>query len=545
MPGGLVRTVASRTKKGLVVAIGGVLVVVITVLGVLQLLPADDTAPPATATAAPEPHFSATELTIQFLEAFTAGDAAAAAALTDDPAAATATLTDVWHALAPTSVVAGRDDLVEPAAGATAAREPFTLTWDLGEGREWTYQSTLRLVRADGYWRVEWLPSLVHPRLSPGQRLVLHDRTGEPAVLDRDRKPLLSWTADGPDGPAGPAVAPVLLPAMGRVAAARQSGGWYVALADGSGTERAVLHGSRTAALASTVSRPVQQAAQKAVNTQRLPTMLVAIEPSTGDLLAVAQNAAAGSDPAALNGLYPPGSTFKVATATAILEAGAADIGTVVPCPGSVTIGQRTVRNADFELGEVPLHTAFAQSCNTTFAMQAANLPPDSLTRAANQLGLGADFEVPGITTEAGSVPVAVGTTEQVENSIGQGRVQASCFGLAMMAATVAAGHPVTPRLWRDLDTTVNTGYQAPPAGVIASLRTMMRDVVTSGRGQALRGYGDVFGKTGTAQVGDGTDAHGWFAGYRDDIAFATLVLDSSTSAAAVTVTGTFLGAVG
>ena len=79
---------------------------------------------------------------------------------------------------------------------------------------------------------------------------------------------------------------------------------------------------------------------------------------------------------------------------------------------------------------------------------------------------------------------------------------------------------------------------------MLGSLRTMMRAVVTSGRGAALSRYGNVYGKTGTAQVGDGTNAHGWFAGYRDDVAFATLVLDGAGSAAAVTVTGRFLGAV-
>ncbi len=536
----------SRARKRFVIAGGALLVVVVVVLGVLQLLPADETVEPVAAADEPERHLSATDVTNQFLDAVTSGRAAAAGTMTDDPIGAATTLTDVWRTLAPTAVVAGRTALVTPASDATEVDEPFTLTWELGPERTWTYESTLRLVRKDADWQVRWTPAIVHPRLAAGQSLALRDRTGQPAVLDRDGAPLLTWTEDGPVA-ADPPVAPRLLPAMGRIAGGGQdaANGWHIALVDAVGADVDVLHGSRPAALTATVSRPVQQAAQAAVDAQQLPTMLVAVQPSTGDLLAVAQNAAAGNEPLALNGLYPPGSTFKVATATALVEAGVADVGTVVPCPGSVTVGQRTVRNADFELGDVPLRTAFAQSCNTTFAMQAANLAPDALVGAANQLGLGADFDIPGITTEAGSVRAAANAAEQVENSIGQGTVQVSCFGLAVMAATVAAGRAVTPKLWRDLETTVGTGYEAPPADVVGSLRTMMRDVVTSGRGSALSRYGNVFGKTGTAQVDDGSNAHGWFAGYRDDVAFATLVLDGESSTSAVAVTGAFLGALG
>lgn len=534
---------ASRGRQRVVLVAGALLVVVITTMGVLQLMPADDPTAPAAADEA-DVVLTATEVTNQFLTEFTSGRAGAAAALTDDPAGATTQLTELWRTLVPVSVEAGRTELVEPPAGATEADQRFTLTWELSPGRGWSYASSLHLVRTDTRWRVRWAPTLVHPRLSAGHSLVQRDRTGQPAVLDRDGAPLLTWAEKGPTA-TDPALAPVLLPALGTVASGpTDAAAWSVVLVDTAGTEVEVVHGGRAAALTATLSRPVQQAAQAAVNSQELPTMLVAIQPSTGDLLAVAQNAAAGSAPVALNGLYPPGSTFKMATAAAIIQAGAADIGTVLPCPGSVTVGQRTVRNADFALGDVPLRTAFAQSCNTTFATAAAPLPPNALPDAAGQLGLGADFEIPGIVTEAGGAPAASSTTEQVENSIGQGRVQASCFGVALMAATVAGGRAVTPRLWRELETRVNAGYEAPPAATISALRTMMRDVVTSGRGEALAGYGKVHGKTGTAQIGDGTNAHGWFAGYRDDLAFATLVLDGSSSTAAVAVTGTFLGAV-
>jgi beta-lactamase class D len=533
--------VFSRNKKRVIIGVGVALVIGITVLGVRQVLPSDETAEPAAADAPSRPP-SALEVTGRFLDAFTSGDTTSAGALTDDAPNATAQLGAVWVSLRPTALVADRGALVAPPTDATTADERFTLTWELGPGRTWTYESALRLVKKDADWLVQWQPALVHPQLPAGHNLALRDRTGQPAVLDRDGAPLLTWTDDATTA-VDPVSAPLLRPGMSRVAGGPDAvNGWHIAVVDGAGTDTAVIHGSRAAALTSTLSRQVQHAAQAAVDTQQLPAMVVALQPSTGDLLAVAQNSEAGNEPTALNGLYPPGSTFKIATATAIVEGGVADVGTVVPCPGAVTVGQRTVRNADFELGDVPLRTAFAQSCNTTFAMQAANLPLDALSGAADQLGLGADFDIPGITTEAGSVHPATTMTEQVENSIGQGTVQTSCFGLALVSATVAAGRAVIPRLWRDLATTVTTGYQAPPAGVIGSLRTMMRAVVTSGRATALASHGNVFGKTGTAEIDDG-GAHGWFTGYRDDVAFATLVLNGDSSTTAVTVTDTFLRA--
>lgn len=270
------------------------LTVVITVLGILALQPGRDPDPAGPAGPSEVPGYdSAVELTNRFLDAFTAGDAAAAGALTDDPAGAERTIGEVWRGLAPVSVVAGREELVEPAAGSTEAAERFTLTWDLGADRTWAYPGALRLVEADG-WRVRWQPALVHPRLTAGQHLVLGDPVGRPAVRDRAGAPLLTWAAEGTSA-ADPRVAPVLLPALGRVASERNTGpGWYVALADSTGRERAMLHGKRVPALTTTLSRPVQRAAQVAVDSQGAAAMLVVVQPSTGDLLAVAQNAAAG-----------------------------------------------------------------------------------------------------------------------------------------------------------------------------------------------------------------------------------------------------------
>ena len=536
----------SRTRKRLIIAAAVVLVAAITFVGVLQLRSTGDATGQAPTTPEPPPELTAADVANQFLEALTHNQAEEAGRLTDDPAAATAQLTEVWRTLQPSSAAATRTGAPNPPPAATAADEQFTLTWQLGPDRVWEYQNGLHLVKAEAGWRVQWQPAVVHPRLGAGQSLAVRGGVGQPAVVDRDGAPLVVWTADG-TAPADPAVAPRLTGALGRTVGG-QGGpiGWYVALVDAAGAEVDVVFGNKTAPQVATLSVPVQKAAQAAVDTQQNPAMLVAIQPSTGDILAVAQNAAAGDAAVALNGLYPPGSAFKIATAAALMEAGVADAGTVVPCPASKRIEQRTIDNAGgFALPDGPLHTAFAMSCNTTFAEQGAKLGFGALSDAANQFGLGADFEIPGITTETGAVPVAANVAEQVENSIGQGRVQVSCLGLALMTGTVAAGNAITPRLWRDLPTTVVAGYQAPPPNVVRALRTMMREVVTSGRAKALAGNGNVFGKTGTAQIGDGTSAHGWFAGYREDIAFAVLVEQAGTSEVAVGVTGTFLGALG
>lgn len=104
--------------------------------------------------------------------------------------------------------------------------------------------------------------------------------------------------------------------------------GWRVVSVNQNGVDTAVLNEVKpTPAPSKTISldRAVQNAAQNAVNTRGQKAMMVVIKPSTGEILAVAQNAAANADgPLATTGLYPPGSTFKIITAGAALERGMA-----------------------------------------------------------------------------------------------------------------------------------------------------------------------------------------------------------------------------
>ncbi|MBJ7462204.1 MAG: penicillin-binding transpeptidase domain-containing protein [Mycolicibacterium sp.] len=314
--------------------------------------------------------------------------------------------------------------------------------------------------------------------------------------------------------------------------------GWRVVSVNQNGVDVAVLNeesGTPAPSVTISLDRAVQNAAQDAVDMVGKKAMIVAIKPSTGEILAVAQNAAADVDgPTATMGLYPPGSTFKIVTAAAALERDMATPNTLLGCPGTLDIGHRTVTNYNaFDLGTVPLSRAFANSCNTTFAELASTMPPRGLTTAAAQYGIGPDFVVDGVPTVTGSVPPTVDLAERTEDGFGQGKVLASPFGMAMVAATVAAGRTPVPHLIEGRETEVNgqTGEPLSPE-IVDGLRPMMRLVVTNGTAKDLNGLGDVRGKTGEAEFNGGS--HAWFTGYRGDMAFAALIVGGGSSEYAV-----------
>ena len=283
-----------------------------------------------------------------------------------------------------------------------------------------------------------------------------------------------------------------------------------------------------------TLDRGVQNAAQNAVDGQWRKAMLVVIKPSTGDILAVAQNAAADADgPAATTGLYPPGSTFKIVTAGAALQRNMATPNTLLGCPGQIDIGYRTIPNYNkFDLGTVPMAKAFANSCNTTFAELASRMPPSALTDAASEYGIGADYTIEGLTTVTGTVPATVNLAERTEDGFGQGKVLVTPFGMALAAATVAAGTTPTPHLIVGRPTTETGDHPPTNPATLDGLRSMMRLVVTNGTAKDIDGAGEVYGKTGEAEFDGGS--HAWFAGYRGDLAFAALIVGGGSSTYAV-----------
>ncbi|MCA0146588.1 penicillin-binding transpeptidase domain-containing protein [Blastococcus sp. LR1] len=295
--------------------------------------------------------------------------------------------------------------------------------------------------------------------------------------------------------------------------------------------------------------RSIQEAADAAVAGETRPTHLVVVRPGTGEFLAVSSNEIADAGNA-LSGRFPPGSSMKAITATALLSAGAVAPDAVVPCPGTTTVDGREFENQDqFDLGTVPFTEAFAQSCNTTFIQEGLELPDPALAEAAAAYGVGSDWQLP-VDVFGGTVPSDSTGTTKAANAIGQGQVLMSPAQMALVAAGIASGRPAAPVqvIGGEPAGAAPTG---PAAAVLDALRPMMRQVVLTGTATALADQGEVFGKTGTAEYGSNTppDSHGWFVGYRlggagGDLAFAVLVEGGQSSSAAVAVTDAFLGAV-
>ncbi len=334
-----------------------------------------------------------------------------------------------------------------------------------------------------------------------------------------------------------------------------------------SGAARELFHSDPTVGtpLVLTLDTALQDAAEGILADVVPASAIVAIRPSTGDVLVAASGPGGDGLSTATMGKYAPGSTFKLATALALLRSGMTP-DTTVTCPGSVTVDGREFSNypgyPTNRLGEITLRSALANSCNTAFIGARDAAPQAALADAAASLGLGVGGTT-GFPAYLGSVPAAAEGTDHAASMIGQGRVEASPLAMARVAASIAQGSLVTPRLVvpaagttaasvsaaRDAATNVATAAAAaaatgdatagapeptsvPGAPVTAAeasaLRDMMRAVVTEGSGALLLDVpgAPVLGKSGTAQFGTDGDLrnHVWMLAIQGDLAVAVFV---------------------
>ena len=279
-----------------------------------------------------------------------------------------------------------------------------------------------------------------------------------------------------------------------------------------------------------TLDRTTQQAADHALSTTPQAAAVVAVQRSTGRVLADANTAATTYD-YGLAGAFPPGSTFKLATWTAAFTAQPTlTPSSTVDCPATYTVdGRHFVNENKFSYPPIPISSAFGYSCNTSAIKEAMSLPRGAVAAAARSLGLGARWSLP-VTAFAGSMPVPVGATEQAADGIGQGRVLASPLLMALIAGAASSGTPVRPTLLASAPVQKGTPL---PAGIATKMPALMTATVRlpAGTGHVLADLPSVIGKTGTAEYGTATPprSHAWFAGVQGDVAFAVFVYDGAS----------------
>jgi cell division protein FtsI/penicillin-binding protein 2 len=400
---------------------------------------------------------------------------------------------------------------------------------------------------------IDWSRALVFPGLAAGEQLRRVTRMPPRAtLLARDRTVL----AKGDDRASSALVAPQIVGELGPIPPERRAelarlGVPSDAEVGVSGLERIfderllgrpggeLLAGARllrrtrpqqAPAVRTTISLPVEQAAVTALG-GRLGGV-VALQPRTGEVLAFAG--------IAFSGLQPPGSTFKMITATGALEAGITNPSKVYPVQTKAVLEGVDLDNANGESCGGTLIVSFARSCNSVFAPLGAQLGAKRLVAVAERYGFNEPPDIAGAAQSTIPAANAIGDDLAVGSSaIGQGRVQATALQMATVASAIGL-RGRRPHLTLDFDAAhghAAATERATSDRVARTMERLMLAVVRGGTGTraAIPGV-EVAGKTGTAelkttkrcepdpenpescppdeQANDPKDTDAWFAAY-------------------------------
>ncbi|MGH6655469.1 MAG: penicillin-binding transpeptidase domain-containing protein [Actinocrinis sp.] len=467
----------------------------------------------------------ATQTGTAFLTAWENGGLKAASNITDDPATALDQLTQYKSALKVSGLT------IQPGSATTAGWMTFNVSAQVGSpASAWNYSSGLATYskQVNGYtrWFVKWQPNLMFTSLKAGQHLTLGTI---PAVANKvvDRNGAEITSSNAPS-------------LRGIVSALKKSAppsdgtpGQEVQITDAKGAKVSkvakISDPVSTGAVKTTIDLHAQAAAQTAV--QRAPnSSMVVIQPSTGDILAVANNPANGLD-TAMVGKYAPGSTFKTVTTALVLNKGVIkNLGQTWDCPKVLNADGITLHNSEQEGGAGQSFLwDFAQSCNNAFSRFGGSVSRSELvTTAHDYFGFNQPWDVGlGLPTVYGNVP-NTSANSLAEELVGQDRITASPLMMASVAATVAAGSFKQPIL---VPGTAQVTATALPSGTDKNLKTLMRAVVTNGTlATAFSGLSGAYGKTGTAEV-QGKTANSWTIAFKGDYAVGALAVGGNYGA--------------
>ncbi|MFI7087352.1 penicillin-binding transpeptidase domain-containing protein [Streptomyces anulatus] len=459
-----------------------------------------------------------------FLDAWAAGDAAAASLLTNNESGSAPVLASYGEdaRIGKVKITPG------PAVG---TKVPYTVKATVsyeGKSKPLSYASELTVVRGltTGKALVDWAPTVVHPQLTEGATL----RTGEastPTIEAVDHNGKVLTKEEYPS--LGP-ILDTLREKYGESAGGSPGIETWIEPADETQPDvnLLTLAKGKPGKVQTTIDAGAQEAAERAVK-KYAQASVVAVKPSTGAIRAVANNPATGFN-AAMQGKQAPGSTLKIMTAAMLLEKGLVTANGAAECPREARYYTRTIHNLDhFSLPDGSTFTqSFARSCNTAFVKLIDDVDDDSaLAKEAREVfGIGLDWKT-GVVTTDGSVPEEV-QGEAAAQYIGQGTVQMNALNMASITATARTGtfrQPVV--VPQSLDNRqLATATRSLSPSVTQQLTTMMRATAAWGTGaKAMASVGgDKGAKTGSAEV-DGQDtSNSWFTGFSNDLAAAAVV---------------------
>jgi cell division protein FtsI/penicillin-binding protein 2 len=395
----------------------------------------------------------------------------------------------------------------------------------------WSYHSVLTAYQVAGGtgWLIEWAPDVVAPNLTDGQHLATVLVPPGASVTDSAGNLLSSYSDPGLTN-----IGNLL---AGHVPTAVGTPGLSVQIEDSANQAVAGSQATITAPganrVATTISPQAERAARDAVAGAGNSAMVV-IQPSTGYILAVANNAQFNDF--ALIAAVAPGSTMKIITSTALINSGLTSENSPVECPATYTVQGVTYHNdqGESEPAGTPFSYDFAQSCNNAFSEWWPQLNGALASTAQTYYGLDQPWNIgiPGESATYFNAPAGVSGSELAQEAFGEGQLTASPLAMASVAATVESGQFRQPVLFPGAAT---VSASPLPASTDAQLKDMMRDVVTEGTAASIGLGPDVYAKTGTADVQGQDQPNSWMVAFAPDkdVAVAALVLHAGYGAQA------------
>jgi Penicillin binding protein transpeptidase domain len=476
-----------------------------------------------------------------FLRAWDAGDIQQAANYTNHPAAAKAALATFRTGLhlrkltsmarsataISSSPASPRENVIYAASAKVAASNGAAAASGI-----WQYHASLVAYQAkqSKYWYVAWAPDDLAPNLTKSTHLeAVSVAPRVTSVTDSGGNSLTSYGDPGLNNITAhlETGAPPGYGSPGLDVEIQNKAGQPIA-----NTQAVVVAPRNISGLATTIDAAAEQAARSAVDGADNSSMVV-IQPSTGKILAIANNA--GFNDFALTAAVAPGSTMKTVTSTALFNEGVLNPASHVRCPKKFTIQGITYHNdkGESESASTPFITDFAQSCNNAFSTQWEHLTDGRLAETAKEYyGLDQEWDI-GIGSLSASyfnAPASASGSELAQEAFGEGSVTASPLAMASIAATIATGTFRQPYLAKGGPLVT---AKPLPATTDTWLKEMMRAVVTSGTAAPIGFGADVYAKTGTADVNDQGQPNSWLIAFEPsrDVAVACLVLDAGYGA--------------